>query len=688
MANDLLIEILCEELPPKGLRGLVDAFKVGMEKGLNEASISFEKIEEYASPRRLALIVKDLNDKQDDRQIQKQGPAVSHAFDSEGKPTKAALGFARGCGVEVDALSRIQTKKGEWLSYLEEKKGADSLSLLEAIVNKALEKLPIPKPMRWGNGEISFVRPVHGALMLFGDKCVEATILGKSTTNSTVGHRFHHPAALQISHASEYEAALEQVYVVASFEKRREKVLSEIQRISSELDATPVFDEALLEEITNIIEWPIVLLGSFDSRFLDVPSEVLITSMASHQKYVSLKDKAGNLLPHFIVVSNIKSEDQKRVVEGNEKVIAARLSDSVFFYEKDKETTLESKTTRLKSVVFQEKLGTLEDKVARMRQLSRFIGVMLNVDEKHLERAVVLSKADLLTEMVGEFPSLQGVMGRYYALHDNEQEEVAAALYEQYLPRFSGDELPKGNLGKILALSERLDTLVGIFGIGQKPTGVKDPFKCRRQALGVVRILLAEKAPLNLKALLAESQKAFGDRLINKDVVQDVYQFIVERLRVYFTSQGVRYDVVNAVVAVKSDSFNTLAARIEALSHFVKSEQASSLIQAFKRVRKLFEKENIKGSIQKIDISLFDNDHEKNLYQEMDAKKKDIAPLLIESDFTQVLNTLALLKGSVDAFFDGVMVLVEDKRVRDNRLALLSALEETFSKVASLAELQ
>lgn len=688
MANDLLIEILCEELPPKSLLTLSKSFQEGVEQGLKEKRLAFESVTSYPSPRRLALIVHALDAQQADQTLTKQGPAVVHAFDKAGTPTKAAEGFAKGLGVSVDALTTVKTDKGERLAYTLEEKGQKTVTLLESIINQSLAKLPVPKPMRWGSGDVLFVRPVHGVVLLYGEEIVRAKILGLETSNQTVGHRFHHPDTIILSSAATYESVLEKAYVVASFDKRRERIQQAVQEITEQAEVNAVMDEALLEEITNIVEWPVPLLAQFDKRFLTVPEEVLITSMAQHQKYIALRDNAGTLQPQFILVSNIDSEDRTRVTEGNEKVICARLSDAAFFFDKDKDTTLESKSQKLDTVVFQKQLGTLSDKVTRVGKLAHIISTQMSADDKIVERAVQLSKADLMTDMVGEFPNLQGTMGQYYALHDKEDESVATALFEQYLPRFSGDKLPETQIGTILALADRIDTLVGIFGINQKPTGVKDPFKCRRLALGVVRILLREASGLDITTLLQESVSYFDVELPNKQVLTEVHHFLLERLKVYYTGQGIRHDVVNAVINVASTTFNTIDKRIDALNHFVGSEQAASLSQAFKRVRKLFEKENIKGSANQIDRQLFEGETEENLYQAMQDKENKLTPLLAQGQFKEGLEQLALLKEPVDAFFDGVMILAEDQKLRRNRLALLSKLEHVFLQVADLSELQ
>ena len=688
MANDLLIEILSEELPPKSLNDLSRAFKEGIIKGLEAKALTFDKVRAFHGPRRLALLVDSLSEKQPNQTIERQGPRIAQALDENGEPTKAALGFARSCGVAFEDLKRVKTDKGECLSFTVDKKGEETQTLLGPIVEDALSTLPIKKPMRWGGGDVSFVRPVHSVLMIYGSLIVKATILGLETSNTTRGHRFHHPEEIVIKKAKDYESTLEKAYVIASFEKRRDSIISQAQALADSVNAEMIASSELIAEITHINEWPKALLGRFDKRFLDIPPEVLITSMASHQKYIALKDKKDKLLPNFIFVSNIESQTPERVVSGNEKVLSARLSDAFFFYDKDKQTSLESKNDKLDSVVFQKQLGTLKDKVDRLETLAAYLTPKLSGDLTKVKRAVRLSRCDLMTEMVGEFPSLQGVMGQYYALHDKEDKEVALALYEQYLPQFSGDSLPETKTGTILALAERIDTLFGIFGINQKPTGVKDPFKCRRLALGVVRILLEEETPLDIHALLLESQKSFSCDLKNKEAVREVQDFILERLKVYFTSQGIRHDVVNAVINVTANDFSTIKKRIDALSQFVESDAVASLSQGFKRVRKLFERENIKDSSIKIDESLLKEAAEKTLYQALTDKKATVAPLLERFEYSEVLKALGTLKAPIDAFFDGVMVLAEDKKVRANRLALLSDLEHVFLQVADLSELQ
>lgn len=510
--RDLLIEIGTEELPPKALNKLCDAFAQGVVDGLRDAGIGIGNFRAYGAPRRLAVVVNDVQTAQPDRDTEKRGPAVQAAFDANGKATKAAEGFARSCGVEVEQLQRISTDKGEWLAYKVQEKGRATAELLPEIVERSLARLPVPRRMRWGAGTEEFVRPVHWVVLLLGNDVVEARILGIQAGRDSRGHRFHYPQSITLANAGDYVAMLDRPgYVQVDPEARAEAIRQQVEQAAEKLNGRALIDEALLQEVTALVEWPVAVAGDFDEHFLQVPKESLISSMQDHQKYFPVLDTEGELLPHFITVSNIESRDVAKVKEGNERVIRPRLADAAFFWEQDRKHALETHIASLDKVVFQNQLGSLGDKSRRVAKIAQRMAEQLGANRDHAHRAALLSKCDLMCEMVFEFPDLQGIMGRYYAQHDGEPEEVALALDEQYMPRFAGDELPTTDTGQILAVADKLDTLLGIFAVGQKPSGEKDPFALRRAALGVLRILIERELPLDLRELLNMAAAALAD---------------------------------------------------------------------------------------------------------------------------------------------------------------------------------
>lgn len=690
MVNDFLLEIGSEELPPKALLSLADALAAHIEDGLKAAELTFEKTERFATPRRLAVRVSGLQSRQADRDIERRGPALAAAYDANGQPTPAAKGFARSCGVEVNQLQTIQESKGEWLVYRQVMPGQSVQSILGELVNDSIKKLPIPKLMRWGNGDVQFARPVHWVVMLYGDEVVQASVLGLTAGACSYGHRFHHPTPITLTHPRQYEAQLEAAYVIADFEERKTVIQSQIEACAASYQAAVIKNDDLLEEVTAIVEWPSAVVVDFDPAFLAVPKEALIASMASHQKCFSLQNDEGDLLPHFITVANIESQAKEQIIKGNEKVMRARLSDAAFFYQKDKQTSLADKAKRLKHIVFQAKLGTLQDKVTRLEHLAVAIAAQLGFEQTTVARAAQLAKSTLVTDMVGEFPELQDVMGYYYALHDGESEQVAIALKEHYLPRYSGDVLPQSEAGVALALADRIDTMVGIFGINQKPTGVKDPFQLRRSALGIIRILIEGDWNISLTSLLKQSIASYGSVLTNKSTEQDVCQFVLDRLYVYLTSQcGVRHDVVKAVLAVQTDQLNDVVKRIDALTQFVShSADITALIQGFKRVSNIVKKASPEEMAQTVNVALFEQTEEQQLHHVLCEQRAMIEQSLTQGAYARVLEHLAAFKGPVDAFFDHVRVNTEDKAIQQNRLALLVALQHVFLKVADLALLQ
>ena len=688
--QDLLIEIGTEELPPKALKRLATAFHDSVKDGLQKAQLNYENIQWYATPRRLAVLVAQLDCGQSDKKIQRRGPALTAAFADDGCPTPAASGFAKSCGVEVEDLEQLETDKGAWLIFNTLEKGQATSDLIPGIVQAALDQLPIPKRMRWGSLSAEFVRPVHWLVLLFGDAVIDAEILSVKSGRDTRGHRFHYPGTLYLAEPKAYAPLLEtEGRVIADFEARREAVRAQVKEAANQSQGTAVIDEDLLDEVTSMVEWPEAVIGSFEERFLAVPSEVLITTMKTNQKYFHIVDKDGKLLPHFITISNISSKDMDKVREGNEKVVRPRLVDAEFFWNQDRQTKLNDRIESLTSVVFQQKLGTLHDKVQRVARLASHIAEHMQFDAPLAERAALISKCDLMTDMVGEFPSLQGIMGRYYATHDGEDPQVAQAMDEQYQPRFAGDALPESTLGQILAIADKLDTLVGIFAINQIPTGDKDPFALRRAALGILRILIEKKLGLDLLQLLQRAVEAYQNVLPKIDasvVVSQCYDFIMERARAYYMESGVRPDVFDAVIVLKPGQPYDFDERVRAVTEFRKLPEAESLSAANKRIANILK--NLTKVNKKINDSLLKESAEKNLYKTLQTLQKTVKPLFEKREYQKALFELASLRETVDQFFDDVMVMVDDEALKNNRLAILENLRGLFLQVADLSRLQ
>lgn len=688
MSKDLLIEIGTEELPPKALKKLSLAFLAGFKSGLEKTELSFTSIKPFASPRRLALLVSELAEQTPHRHIERRGPALQAAFGDDGCPTQAAIGFARSCGVEVEDLEKLETDKGSWLMFRSEQPGQATARLIPDLVLAALEALPIPKRMRWGNLDSQFVRPVHWVVLLFGDAVIEAELLSARAGRTTYGHRFHHPEAIEIPAPSEYEVLLEsEGKVIADFDRRVTTVRAQIESLAMELKGQAVIDDTLLEEVTAMVEWPVAVAGQFEARFLAVPQEALISTMAANQKYFHLVDQQHRLMPYFITVSNIESRDESKVRAGNERVIRPRFADAEFFWNQDRKQRLESRLEQLKSVIFQQQLGTLYDKAQRVARLAAMIAGQLGADKQLAIRAAELCKCDLLTNMVGEFPNLQGIMGRYYAQHDGEPAAVAEAIDQHYRPRFAGDTLPHGIISQAVALADRLDTLVGIFAIGQLPTGDKDPYALRRAALGVLRILIESEIDLDLHQLLTEAAQHFDKTVGANKAVEAVMEFILDRLRAYYQEQGIRPDVLDAVTALKPVRPVDINQRIHAVNAFRQLPEAESLAAANKRSGNILKK--VEGKLpDAISPDLLAEEAEQNLYQALTELTKTVGPMLARSDYEPALQQLAGLRKPVDTFFDDVMVMVDDTRLRDNRIALLNQLHSLFLQVADISRLQ
>jgi len=691
--NDLLIEIGTEELPPKALLKLSQSFENSVVADLKDAGLAYNEIKPFATPRRLALLITDLTEKQADREIERRGPAVAAAFDDDGNPTKAAQGFMRSCGVEsIEQLSKLETDKGAWLAYTLQEKGHMAAELIPDIVRNGLDKLPIPKRMRWGAGEAQFVRPVHWIVLLLGNTVIDTDILGIKSGKETWGHRFHHPNAMTIFDPTSYADLLQsQGYVVADFTTRRDMVRKVVTDIAADASGTAVIDEALLDEVTAMVEWPVAVLGHFDKSFLDVPMECLISSMKSHQKYFHMLDSDGNLMPNFITVSNIDSSNLDTVRKGNERVIRPRLADAEFFWQQDKKHPLETRRDALKKVVFQKKLGSVHDKSERIAALANTIASSLNADSDAATRAAQLCKCDLLCEMVYEFPDLQGIMGHYYASADGEPDKVAQAIEDHYRPRFAGDELPSNIVGQAVSLADKLDTLVGLYAIGQPPTGQKDPYALRRAALGILRICMECSLNINVHEVItaaANNYQSMAPKLsVADNVVNDVFDFILGRLAVYYSNQDFSGDEIDAVVSLRPGQFNELDQRLRAVAAFRKLPEAASLNAANTRITNILKKSK-QNVADTVDPALFEDDAEKNLHMAIQASLSEVEPLLSSGDYTAALTKLASLREPVDAFFDNVMVMADDEAIRNNRLALLNGLRKLFLRIADLSRLQ
>ena len=686
LKQDFLVELGTEELPPKALLKLSKSFQAGVIEGLKKESLAHGEVKSFATPRRLAVLVCALDEKQADRLTQKFGPAVKAAFDTHGNPTRAADGFAKSCGVLVADLGRAPKDGVEKLSFSSTLPGKSTNELLPAIVDGALAKLPIPKRMRWGASRDEFVRPVHWLVMLFGEEVVPSTIMGVESGADSFGHRFHHPDKIRIGKPIEYEALmLEPGNVVADFAKRRELIRKAILTEGEKLNANTVVDESLLDEVTGLVEYPVALTGQFDELFLEVPSEALILAMKSHQKCFYLLNTNQELLPYFVTVSNIRSNDPSQVIKGNERVIRPRLADAKFFYETDKQKPLEDRLDQLKKVVFQEKLGTVYDRSLRVANLAKFIAAETGENEAQSERAAMLSKCDLVTNMVGEFADLQGLMGSYYAANDGEPEPVVTAISEQYMPKYAGDDLPSTPLGNLLAVADKLDSIVGLFAIGQPPTGSKDPFALRRSAIGVLRIMVENQLDLDLLACIEASLGEFGSLETDPKTAEKVFDFMLERFRSWYSDEGIPSNVFQSVMEIKPRKPHDFAKRIQAVSRFVQLAESAALAAANKRVSNLLVKVDAASLETEVSEALLIDDAEKILFQQLHEKELRTAPLFNSGNYTSGLAELAQLKDSVDGFFDNVLVMCDDKSVQNNRIALLQRLRNIFLKVADIS---
>lgn len=689
LADDLLIELGTEELPPKALKRLSEAFSSGIVDGLKKAGFDIDEYDSYASPRRLAVLIKKVAIAQPDRDVERKGPSLKAAYDADGKPTKAVMGFARSCGVEVEALQQEDTDKGAWLVFKATEKGQAVTALIEDIINQSLARLPIPKRMRWGSNDVEFVRPVHWLVLLHGDKVIDAKVLGLNSGAHTYGHRFHSPGKITLNNADEYKDRLQtEGFVIADFEQRKQNIKQQVIDTVERLGGEAVLDEELLDEVTALNEWPIAVAGEFDKSFLEVPAEALIKTMQDNQKYFPVKVSATDdgLKNYFITISNIDSQSPEKVKAGNERVVRPRLADAMFFWQQDQKQPLESFNEALEKVVFQARLGSIAEKTRRVTKLSESIARQLDANVEYVKRAALLSKCDLMTNMVGEFASLQGVMGKRYAQKAGEPDEVAAALDEQYKPRGASDDTASTTTGQILSISDKLDTLVGIFSIGEKPTGEKDPYALRRASLGVLRTIIERQLDLDLKILITESAELLKDKVDVDKVEQEVFDYIIDRLRAYYLDRGVSADVFDAVSALSPSRPLDFDKRIRAVSIFRQLPEAESLAAANKRVGNILKK-SVVDNAEIVNEGLFIEDAEKILFNTLVTLSREVEPLFDADDYENALCRLSSLKNPVDAFFDSVMVMADDETIKNNRIALLNIMNQLFLRVADLSRL-
>jgi glycyl-tRNA synthetase beta chain len=688
--QDLLFELGTEELPPTQIKTLGQSLCDNVQAELERLNLGFSSIKWLATPRRLALIVRKLEEKQQDREVEKRGPALKAAYDADGNPTKAAEGFARSVGATVDQLQTIETPKGAWLSFTAQEVGQTVEQLIQEIIDNAIKKLPIAKPMRWANNDYAFIRPAHWLIVLFGERVLPCSLFGLQSNNISRGHRFMCDDDIVINTPASYEEQLlKEGNVLADFELRRQRIKSQIEDAAREAGGVPVSDAALLDEVTGLVEMPYSMVGTFEEKYLDVPPEPLIYTMKDNQKYFPVVTPSGSLLNKFVFVSNIYSEQPEKVIDGNERVVRPRLADAEFFFNTDKKVSLESRRESTKTVVFQTKLGTLFDKSERVAVVARHIANAIKADPNEAQRAGELSKSDLMTDMVFEFTEVQGVMGMHYAKHDGESDAVANALNEQYYPRFSGDKLPAGDIGTALSLADKLDTLVGIFGIGQKPKADKDPFALRRAAIGVLRILVEKSLDLDVVELLETAKAQFHpEQLSNASVIDDVFGFMLARFNAWYQEQGVETSLIQAVMARRPSKPLDFDRRVKAVADFYQLPDAAGLAAANKRVSNILAKQEQDVIKPAIDNALLSEEAEKVLADKVASLQQEVAPLFEEGNYQQALRTLSQIRPDVDSFFDQVMVNADDEAVKANRLTLLKQLRDMFLTVADISLLQ
>jgi glycyl-tRNA synthetase beta chain len=683
--ESLLVELGTEELPPRALSSLSDAFTAGITRGLAEHRLTHGDVRSFATPRRLAVLVEDLSLHAADEEVEVLGPPAANARDENDNWTAAAQGFARKQGVDPDELDIVETDKGHRLAFHTTTAGTRADSCIQEILERTIGDMPIPKQMRWGSSRREFVRPVHWLVVMLGKSVVDCELLELNAGNQTRGHRFHSGGDVKLKAAANYEASLESAHVIADFGRRREMIREQVITTAESVGAEAVIEDELLDEVTALVEWPVALAGSFEPRFLEIPPEALISSMKEHQKYFHLVDANGQLVPRFIFVANIESRDPAQVIDGNERVIRPRLSDADFFFNNDKQRSLASRVEALGNVVFQQKLGTVLDKAHRLQKLSAAIAPLLNADPAQAERAALLCKTDLTTLMVAEFPDMQGVAGRYYAIHDGEDDVVADALQQQYWPAFAGDRLPDNAVATTLALADRLDTMVGIFGVGQAPTGSKDPFALRRAALGVLRILVENSLSLDLEICLESAVAGYPAGVLAEGTSEQVRQYILERMRSWYEDTNVPVEVFKAVAAKNLAVPLDIDQRVRAVHAFTALPQAAALAAANKRVSNILSKQAAEFNAGEVSDHLLTEAAEKHLAEELERHRPALDRHLQAGAYTEALTSLADLQEPVDRFFDAVMVMDENMAVRNNRLNLLHALRQLFLQVADIS---
>lgn len=683
----LLVELGTEELPPKALKSLGLAFAKGVEQGLSQRDFSMGKVQWFASPRRLAVQIAEVPLRSADKDIELLGPPADKARDGDGNWTPAAAGFAKKQGVAPEDLQIIETPKGARLGLQKTEEGVDTASIINAVIADSIAELPIPRRMRWGSSRVEFVRPAHWVVAMLGDACIDGEILGLPCGASTRGHRFHSAGEFLLSAPEDYESTLSAAKVIAHFDKRKAAIVEGVNAAATALGAVAVIDEDLLDEVTGLVEWPVALAGSFDERFLEVPAEALISSMKEHQKYFHVVDEQGRLKPHFITVSNIESTDPAQVIAGNERVIRPRLSDAAFFFDTDKKTPLATRSEKLEGIVFQNKLGSVADKSRRVAALAKTLAPQVGADAALAERAALLSKCDLVTDMVLEFSDMQGVAGAYYAEHDGEPAEVARAIAQQYWPKFAGDRLPEEAVGCAVGLADRLDTLVGIFGIGQAPTGSKDPFALRRASLAVLRILVEKGLDLDLRECLEQAASGYAEGVLQGDTVDTVFAYMIERFRAWYEEDEIPVEVFKAVTALQPTKPLDIHRRVHAVHAFSQLPEAQALAAANKRVANILDKLEAGHTFGEVSADLLEAAQEKELFAALGGLSTESNAHLESGDYAAALTTLAGLRAPVDAFFDDVMVNAEEEALRNNRLNLLKQLRGQFLAVADISQL-
>jgi len=686
--KDFIVELGTEELPPLSLETLAKAFHDNLVGLIEEANLEHQECTFYATPRRLAVIIKQLSITQPDKIIDRQGPAVVAAFDKEGNPKPAAIGFAKSCGVSVDQLEQVESNKGARLSFQLKEDGKSAEEILPALIQTALNKLPIAKPMRWGAYNHSFIRPVKWLLIMLGDNVIPCNLYSCKSSNITHGHRFLAAGDLTLSSANEYLELLENHFVIADIQKRKDLITQQVNKLADELNATAVIESSLLKEVSALVEWPVALAGNFEDEYLSVPQEALISTMATNQKYFHLIDSNEKLISKFITIANIQSFNPSAVIKGNEKVIRPRLADAKFFYEQDCKRSLTEQSNKLHTVVFQHKLGSIFDKTQRIQSLAIEIATLLSIDTTNIEHAATICKSDLVTNMVGEFPSLQGIMGRYYAINDGENSEVSSSMDEIYMPRFAGDQLPTTDTGTCLALADRLDTLTGIFAIGQIPTGNKDPFALRRAALGILRILIEKELPLDIDHLIKLAVNNFSSLNINSDCITQINDFFAARLKAMYLEQNIHSTVIQSVQALSLSFPLDFASRIHAVQKFNDMDEAQSLAESNKRVANILSKNSTDYNIETIDKELLIEAAEQQLFEKINTIKPLVESLCHQQNYSEAFLLLVKLKPVIDNFFDSVMVMADDDNLRRNRLALLNRLRNMFIIIADISYLQ